>query len=314
MNIFCPNCENGCSEAAAACPKCGHPLVAKNSQDRVPWKLLLAGAVCIASIAILTWVWSTAKPAESVIREGASGRGEEAEGSIQQRIDERAPTDAPALAPPQEPRPAPDLWAVLPARGRSITDTEIAGELRGLNMRLAMVSNRFWELQRLTSLQAEPVLASIRVEARPLVEQIDGYCKGLRGATCRLTHARIEEVRTDGMVSASWNRESGPFEFIIVAEPGERSLRDLQRGQKPLIDVVLIDVRPSKWLGPAFAKSKERDDGGTRRFFMPRDAAEFPAQRSDPHVVIGVLAPSGGESPDQSSLERAMKLAGLWPK
>jgi len=26
MNIFCPNCENECSEAAATCPKCGHPL------------------------------------------------------------------------------------------------------------------------------------------------------------------------------------------------------------------------------------------------------------------------------------------------
>ncbi len=28
MNIYCPNCENECSEAAIACPKCGHPLTA----------------------------------------------------------------------------------------------------------------------------------------------------------------------------------------------------------------------------------------------------------------------------------------------
>ena len=26
MNIFCPSCENEYSEAAAACPKCGHAL------------------------------------------------------------------------------------------------------------------------------------------------------------------------------------------------------------------------------------------------------------------------------------------------
>lgn len=26
MNIHCPHCENACSEAAAACPKCGQPL------------------------------------------------------------------------------------------------------------------------------------------------------------------------------------------------------------------------------------------------------------------------------------------------
>lgn len=28
MNVFCANCENECSEAARACPKCGHPLAA----------------------------------------------------------------------------------------------------------------------------------------------------------------------------------------------------------------------------------------------------------------------------------------------
>ncbi len=28
MNIYCPSCENECSEAAIACPKCGHPLAA----------------------------------------------------------------------------------------------------------------------------------------------------------------------------------------------------------------------------------------------------------------------------------------------
>lgn len=27
MNVYCPNCENECSELAAACPKCGHPLM-----------------------------------------------------------------------------------------------------------------------------------------------------------------------------------------------------------------------------------------------------------------------------------------------
>ena len=26
MNIYCPNCENECSDAATACPKCGHPF------------------------------------------------------------------------------------------------------------------------------------------------------------------------------------------------------------------------------------------------------------------------------------------------
>ena len=26
MNINCPNCENECSQAAPACPKCGHPF------------------------------------------------------------------------------------------------------------------------------------------------------------------------------------------------------------------------------------------------------------------------------------------------
>lgn len=28
MNIYCPNCENECSEAAVSCPRCGHPLTA----------------------------------------------------------------------------------------------------------------------------------------------------------------------------------------------------------------------------------------------------------------------------------------------
>ena len=26
MNVYCPNCENSCSERARMCPKCGHPL------------------------------------------------------------------------------------------------------------------------------------------------------------------------------------------------------------------------------------------------------------------------------------------------
>ncbi len=32
MNIYCPNCENACSEFAAICPKCGHPLAAPITQ------------------------------------------------------------------------------------------------------------------------------------------------------------------------------------------------------------------------------------------------------------------------------------------
>ena len=30
MMIYCPECENACSEAAGACPKCGHPLQQTN--------------------------------------------------------------------------------------------------------------------------------------------------------------------------------------------------------------------------------------------------------------------------------------------
>lgn len=33
MNIYCPNCENGCSDAVKACPKCGHPFVEINQQS-----------------------------------------------------------------------------------------------------------------------------------------------------------------------------------------------------------------------------------------------------------------------------------------
>lgn len=29
MNIYCPNCENACSDKAPACPKCGHPFQAQ---------------------------------------------------------------------------------------------------------------------------------------------------------------------------------------------------------------------------------------------------------------------------------------------
>jgi TM2 domain-containing membrane protein YozV len=35
MNIYCPNCENECSVAARACPKCGHPLVAPPLSPRI---------------------------------------------------------------------------------------------------------------------------------------------------------------------------------------------------------------------------------------------------------------------------------------
>jgi len=51
MNVFCPNCENECSERATACPKCGHPmemtaggrftelpaLIAKNRKAMYAW-------------------------------------------------------------------------------------------------------------------------------------------------------------------------------------------------------------------------------------------------------------------------------------
>lgn len=32
--IYCPECENQCSEAAPSCPQCGHPLAAAEVQAR----------------------------------------------------------------------------------------------------------------------------------------------------------------------------------------------------------------------------------------------------------------------------------------
>lgn len=38
MDVYCPNCENACSERAVACPKCGHPLHEK-AENGMPQKL-----------------------------------------------------------------------------------------------------------------------------------------------------------------------------------------------------------------------------------------------------------------------------------
>jgi len=56
MNVFCPNCENECSEAARACPKCGHPLRARRISLKgldPGWvvSLLIIGAVLLCVLA-----------------------------------------------------------------------------------------------------------------------------------------------------------------------------------------------------------------------------------------------------------------------
>ena len=57
MNIYCPNCEHACSEAAVACPACGHPLatmrrpVQTTEQTAKRWKviMLIGGSVAVVS-------------------------------------------------------------------------------------------------------------------------------------------------------------------------------------------------------------------------------------------------------------------------
>lgn len=59
MNVYCPNCENACSEAAPYCPQCGHPLAAA-PQEAVSGRpsflnrrRILVGLASVAVVAIV---------------------------------------------------------------------------------------------------------------------------------------------------------------------------------------------------------------------------------------------------------------------
>lgn len=77
MRVYCPECENPCSDMAEACPKCGHPLtspqlletlhalrplprvmrgslISMGRHKRVPWVSLLLFGACI-TIAFASW-------------------------------------------------------------------------------------------------------------------------------------------------------------------------------------------------------------------------------------------------------------------
>lgn len=76
MNVFCPNCENECSEDAAACPKCGHPLKASVVHDVERWarkrgrgwwvRFSLALTFAVASVAVMVGVYKHEKA--SIVR------------------------------------------------------------------------------------------------------------------------------------------------------------------------------------------------------------------------------------------------------
>jgi len=69
MNIFCPNCETGCPEETAVCPKCGHPLEeeeqavqelrpAPRERERGAWWWRFGAALAFALASV--WVlWAT---------------------------------------------------------------------------------------------------------------------------------------------------------------------------------------------------------------------------------------------------------------
>ncbi|HUW32889.1 MAG TPA: zinc ribbon domain-containing protein, partial [Planctomycetota bacterium] len=50
-NVYCPNCEKACSEAAAVCPKCGHPLEAA-AKRRWRWARSVAVVGSLAGVVI----------------------------------------------------------------------------------------------------------------------------------------------------------------------------------------------------------------------------------------------------------------------
>ncbi len=71
MNVYCPNCENACSDKAPACPKCGHPLAASPEavdtaaesertlcQARPSWKIVYERMTMAAVIAVGVGVFS----------------------------------------------------------------------------------------------------------------------------------------------------------------------------------------------------------------------------------------------------------------
>lgn len=81
MNIFCPNCENECSEKAIACPKCGHPLqvvtpgVTRKKRGPLWWFLPagvlgLLGAAVFAVYAVSTGE-SASRPGDATSRKVA---------------------------------------------------------------------------------------------------------------------------------------------------------------------------------------------------------------------------------------------------
>jgi len=88
MNIFCPNCENECSEAAAVCPKCGHPLVAPSpggmgvpplraARRRVSiGRALLAFSLSVFAIGILVLAVVRAKQEERSVLESIRQQNE----------------------------------------------------------------------------------------------------------------------------------------------------------------------------------------------------------------------------------------------
>ena len=70
MNVYCPNCENACSDKAPACPKCGHPLAASPEavdpaaesertlcQARPSWKNVYEGMTIAVVIAVAVGVF-----------------------------------------------------------------------------------------------------------------------------------------------------------------------------------------------------------------------------------------------------------------
>ena len=71
MNVYCPNCENACSDKAPACPKCGHPLAASPEavdsaaesertlcQARPSWRILYASMPMATVTAVVVGVIS----------------------------------------------------------------------------------------------------------------------------------------------------------------------------------------------------------------------------------------------------------------
>jgi len=317
MNIFCPNCENECSEAAAACPKCGHPLIGGFASAGRKAIIVVAGVLILAAAVWMGLIRNSAGPfphqiAETIGPDIVTNAGTLAAMADLPDGDHDDGSSSPDFL--DSPKRGPESDEPTPVNlGRMLTQSEIALGLRETNLKLAEISDRFWEIKgKMTGAQREVIVRSIMDEAWPHVRELVATAKEVRGAGCRFEGARIEDVTPDGQISAIAGRAQATFRLELIGMKADQAWREFRRRERFSLKVLIVELIPNVWLGPHFAKPKEfQSDVSTagREIVRPPEIEGFGGEKSDGHLVIGLLLTEDGTLPSSDDIHRTQELA-----